>query len=102
MKTKLEIFSERASDYWIAEDSRLPGMHKFMFPFMPGAVENFDLEGFDVVLSSSSAYVHGVVTNLDTTHICYYHSPMRYAWDYTHEYLKEQNLGAIGDFLFRI
>ena len=41
---------------------------------MPGAVENFDLEGFDVVLSSSSAYVHGVVTNLDTTHICYYHS----------------------------
>ncbi|MEK9167009.1 MAG: glycosyltransferase [Patescibacteria group bacterium] len=94
-----DIFpKERVITSGLQKIPRLPGMHKFMFPFMPGAVENFDLEGFDVVLSSSSAYVHGVVTNLDTTHICYYHSPMRYAWDYTHEYLKEQNLGAIGDF----
>ena len=77
----------------------IPGMHKFMFPFMPGAIEQFDLSEFDVVVSSSSAYAHGIVTNLDTTHICYYHSPMRYAWDYTHRYLKEQNLGAIGEFL---
>lgn len=77
----------------------IPGMHKFLFPFMPGAVEDFDLSEFDVVVSSSNAYAHGIVTNLETTHICYYHSPMRYAWDYTHEYLKEQNLGAIGELL---
>jgi glycosyltransferase involved in cell wall biosynthesis len=77
----------------------LPGMHKFMFPFMPGAIEQFDLGEYDVVVSSSGAYSHGVITNLDTTHICYYHSPMRYAWDYTHKYLKEQNLGGIGEFL---
>ncbi len=77
----------------------IPGMHKFLFPLMPGAVEQFDLSEFDVVLSSSSAYAHGVVTNLETKHICYYHSPMRYAWDYTHQYLKEQNLGWIGEML---
>lgn len=77
----------------------LPGMHKFLFPFMPGAVENFDLSEFDVVVSSSGAYSHGVVTNLETIHICYYHSPMRYAWDYTHQYLKEQNLGLIGELI---
>lgn len=75
----------------------IPGMHKFLFPFMPSAVEQFDLSGYDVVLSSSGAYAHGVVTNLETVQMCYYHSPMRYAWDYTHQYLKEQNLGAIGE-----
>jgi glycosyltransferase involved in cell wall biosynthesis len=77
----------------------IPGAHKFLFPFMPSAVEQFDLSEFDVVISSSSAYAHGIVTNLDTRHICYYHSPMRYAWDYTHQYLKEQNLGSIGEVL---
>lgn len=75
----------------------LPGMHKFLFPFMPSAVEQFDLSGFDVVVSSSGAYSHGIVTNLETKHICYYHSPMRYAWDYTHEYVKEQQLGLFGE-----
>ncbi len=75
----------------------LPGMHKLLFPLMPGAVENFDLSDFDVVISSNSGYAHGVVTNLETVHISYYHSPMRYAWDYTHQYLREQALGWIGE-----
>lgn len=77
----------------------IPGMHKLLFPFMPGAVESFDLSEYDVVVSSSNAYAHGVVTNLETRHICYYHSPMRYAWDYTHEYLKEQKMGLLGEIL---
>ena len=42
---------------------------------MPGAIEAFDLSDFDVVVSGSSAYAHGVITNLETRHICYYHSP---------------------------
>lgn len=75
----------------------IPGMHKLMFPFMPGAIEQFDFTGYDVVLSSNSAYAHGVVTNLETTHICYYHTPMRYAWDYTHRYLKDQNFGPVAE-----
>ena len=77
----------------------IPGMHKFLFPYMPGAVEDFDFSGYDIVLSSSSAYAHGIVTNLETTHICYYHSHMRYAWDYTHQYLRDQKLGLLGEML---
>ena len=76
----------------------IPGSHKFLFPFMPGAIEDFDFSDFDVVVSSSNAYAHGIVTNLETKHICYYHSPMRYAWDYAHQYLKDQKLGLIGEF----
>jgi glycosyltransferase involved in cell wall biosynthesis len=95
-----EMFPEdRVRTSGLQKIPRLPGMHKMMFPFMPSAVESFDLSEFDVVVSSSGAYSHGIVTNLDTTHICYYHSPMRYAWDYTHKYLKEQNLGVFGELI---
>lgn len=75
----------------------IPGIHKLLFPLMPRAIEQMDFTGFDVVISSSSAYSHGIITNLETKHICYYHSPMRYAWDYTHQYLKDQKLGFFGE-----
>lgn len=77
---------------------KLPGFlqkrHKYLFPLMPYQIEQFDLSGYDLVISSSNAYAHGVVTNLRTKHICYCHSPMRYAWDWTHKYLGEQNLSG--------
>lgn len=63
---------------------------KYLLPFMPRAIESFDLTEFDLVISSSSAYAHGVLIPSSAQHICYCHSPMRYAWDYTHEYLAEQ------------
>lgn len=66
---------------------------------MPQAIESFDFNGFDLVISSSGAFSHGVVTGPDTTHICYCHSPMRYAWDWHAEYLKELKLGLLGTFL---
>ncbi len=69
--------------------------HKLLFPQMPKAVEDFDFAGFDLVISSSSAYAHGIITPLETKHISYCHSPMRYAWDYTHQYMDEQNAGAL-------
>lgn len=69
--------------------------HKFLFPKMPKAIENFNFDGFDTVISSSSAYAHGIITPLNTRHISYCHSPMRYAWDYTHEYMSEQNAGVL-------
>lgn len=75
---------------------KLPGFiqkrHKYLFPLMPIIVEYFDLSKFDLVISSSNAYAHGVVTNLRTKHLCYCHSPMRYAWDWTHNYLNEQRI----------
>ncbi len=75
----------------------IPGMHKLLLPWMPMAVESMDLTGFDVVISSSNSFAHGIVTNLETTHICYYHSPMRYAWDYAHRYLQDKKMGLLAE-----
>jgi glycosyltransferase involved in cell wall biosynthesis len=64
--------------------SRLPGVKRYyrsLLPFFPLAVEQFDLRGYDVVISSSHAVAKGVITTADQLHICYCHSPMRYAWD---------------------
>ncbi len=61
-------------------------------PFMPMAVEQFDLSGYDLIISSSHAVAKGVITGPNQIHISYVHSPMRYAWDLQHTYLKEAKL----------
>ncbi|MBU6157674.1 MAG: glycosyltransferase [Bacteroidetes bacterium] len=60
--------------------------------FFPLAVEQIDLRGYDIVISSSHAVAKGVLTASDQLHICYCHSPMRYAWDLYHQYLEEAGL----------
>lgn len=69
--------------------------HRYLFPWMPRTMEAFDFSGYDLVISSSNTYAHGIVTKPSTTHLSYCHSPMRYAWDWCHEYLEEQNIGPI-------
>lgn len=64
---------------------------KYLLPFLPLAVESFDLSEYDLVISSSSSFAKGVVTKPKTTHICYCHAPMRFAWDYYHEYEKSHS-----------
>lgn len=59
---------------------------------MPIAVEQFDLSSYDLVISSSHAVAKGVITGPNQKHICYIHSPIRYAWDLQHQYLKESGL----------
>jgi len=59
---------------------------------MPIAVEQFDLRGYDLVLSSSHAVAKGVITGPGTTHVSYVHSPMRYAWDLQAQYLEQSGL----------
>lgn len=61
-------------------------------PLMPLAIEQFDLSSYDLVISSSSAIAKGVITGPDQLHLCYCHSPIRYAWDLQHQYLAESNL----------
>ena len=61
--------------------------HRLYMPFFPLAFEQFDFTGYDVVLSSHHMAAKGVVTGADTCHICFVHTPMRYAWDYYHEYM---------------
>ena len=74
--------------------------YRYMVWKFPRAIEEFDLEEYDVVLSSSTAFSHGVLTGLDTKHICYCHSPMRYAWDWTNEYRKENNFSGLKMLLY--
>lgn len=61
-------------------------------PLMPLAIEQFDLSGYDLVISSSHAVAKGVITGPDQLHIAYVHSPIRYAWDLQHQYLAESGL----------
>jgi len=68
---------------------RMIPKQRLFLPYMAKAIEKFDFNHYDVVISSSSAFAHGIKTGPKTKHICYCHSPMRYAWDYTHEYMKD-------------
>jgi len=61
-------------------------------PLMPMAIEQLDLSGYDLILSSSHAVAKGVLTGPDQLHISYVHSPIRYAWDLQHQYLAESGL----------
>lgn len=61
-------------------------------PLMPLAIEQLDMSAYDVVISSSHAVAKGVITGPDQIHISYVHSPIRYAWDFQHQYLREAGL----------
>lgn len=63
--------------------------HRIFPPLMPSAIEQFDLSKYDVVLSDSSSYAKGAITPPRTLHICYCHTPMRYAWDDCQKYIDE-------------
>jgi len=56
-------------------------------PLMPIAIEQLDLSGYDLVISSSHAVAKGVITGPGQIHVSYVHTPMRYAWDLQHQYL---------------
>ena len=62
-------------------------LYKFLLPLMPLALEQFDLQDYDIVISSESGPAKGVLTSSHTLHICYCHTPMRYVWDMYHDYM---------------
>lgn len=67
--------------------------YRHYLPLFPTAVEFFDLDGYDLVISSSHCAVKSVVTRGDATHVCYCHSPMRYAWDQFDAYFGPGQIG---------
>lgn len=75
---------------------RLPWARKHFRQYlflMPFAVEQFDLSDYDLIISSSHAVAKGVITRPDQLHISYIHTPMRYAWEFQHQYLQQSKLG---------
>ncbi len=67
-------------------------LFKQYLPLFPLAIEQFDLSEYDLILSSSHCVAKGVLTHHAQTHICYCHSPMRYAWDLYHSYIQKARL----------
>ena len=61
-------------------------------PLMPLAIEQIDVSAYDLVISSSYAVAKGILTGPDQLHVSYVHSPIRYAWDLQHQYLKQAGL----------
>jgi len=66
--------------------------YRSYLPLMPLAIEQFDLSGYDLIISSSHAVAKGVLTHAQQLHVCYCYTPIRYAWDLYHQYLKESGL----------
>ena len=67
---------------------------RLYLPLMPLAVEQLDVSAYDIVISSSHAVAKGILTGPDQLHISYVHTPIRYAWDLQHQYLRESGLEA--------
>ena len=68
--------------------------HKSMLLLYPTAFEHFDMSGYDVVVSNTTSFAKGVVTGPETCHICYCHTPSRFAWRY-HEYISQGNFSRM-------
>jgi len=69
--------------------------HKPWLAMMPHAIERMDLSKYDIVLSSAHSVAKGVITKVETLHICYCHNPMRYCWDDWQNYIKQWKLPKI-------
>lgn len=97
----VDFLSDEAREYFHNKKAKTTFIQNLPFakskyqnylPLMPLAIEQLDVSGHDIILSSSHAVSKGVLTGPDQLHISYVHSPIRYAWDLQHQYLKESGL----------
>jgi glycosyltransferase involved in cell wall biosynthesis len=86
------IMNKPVTTTFIQNLPKAKGHYRTYLPFMPIAIEQLDLSAYDLVISSSHCVAKGVLTGPDQIHISYVHSPIRYAWDLQHQYLKEAGL----------
>lgn len=97
----IDFLSDDSRQHFLGKHAHTTFIQKFpkaetkyrnYLPFMPLAIEQLDVSAYDVILSSSHAVAKGVLTGPDQLHISYVHSPIRYAWDLQHQYLRELGL----------
>lgn len=81
-----KIFTTKINKWPLAKK-----MYQKYMPFMPKALMDLDLTGYDLVISSESGPAKGVVPSPNAFHVCYCHTPMRYLWDMYHEYFRKSN-----------
>jgi glycosyltransferase involved in cell wall biosynthesis len=83
---------------------RLPGVRHYYrecLPLFPALIEQFDLTAFDLVISSSHCAAKSVITRPGTVHVCYCHTPMRYAWDQFDAYFGPERVGRLASAFLR-
>lgn len=91
-ESRTHFLNKKAHTTFIQKLPQAEKRYRNYLPLMPLAIEQLDVSAYDVVLSSSHAVAKGVLTGPDQLHISYIHSPIRYAWDLQHQYLKESGL----------
>lgn len=89
---RAKLFGKRARTTFIQGLPFAKTKYRSYLPLMPMAIEQLDLSGYDLVISSSHAVAKGILTGPDQVHVCYCHTPIRYAWDLQHQYLREARL----------
>ncbi|MTD42882.1 glycosyltransferase [Conexibacter sp. W3-3-2] len=89
--TRGRFARRRVTTSWLQRLRPTARWFRALLPLYPAAVEGLDLRGYDLVVSSSSAWAHGVIPDEGAVHVCYCHNPFRYAWN-----AREETLGARG------
>lgn len=89
---RAHLLGKRAKTTFIQSLPFAKSKYRSYLPLMPLAIEQLDLSGYDLVISSSHAVAKGVITGPGQTHLCYCHTPIRYAWDLQHQYLREAGI----------
>lgn len=89
------IRAHKITNSFLQRIPKAASIYQSLLPLMPLAVEQFDLSGYDIVISSDTNVTKGVLTRPETLHVCYCHTPMRYAWDMYHQYLEGSGLGRL-------
>jgi len=91
-KDRARLHGKHSNTSFIQKFPFAKSRYRYYLAIMPFAIEQFDLAAYDLVISSSHAVAKGVITGPDQLHICYCHSPIRYAWDMQGQYLHESGL----------
>ena len=86
------IQNKRVATSFIQNLPKAKTKYRNYLPLMPLAIEQLDVTGYDLVISSSHCVAKGIITSPNQVHISYVHSPIRYAWDLQHQYLQEAGL----------
>jgi len=89
---RIKLSGKVATTTFIQRLPQAKKRYQTYLPLMPAAIEQLDLSGYDLIISSSHAVAKGVLVGPDQMHISYVHSPIRYAWDFHHHYLREAGL----------
>lgn len=91
---RANLHNKRATTSFIQKLPMSKRKYQNYLPMMPFAIEQLDVSKHDVILSSSHAVAKGIITGPNQLHISYVHSPIRYAWDLQHQYLRESGLDS--------